>query len=79
MRPEDLHISEDGAGTFSHSVQVVEHLGADTLAHGTFGDDNTDMTVRLKGIQEIGQDEILPLNINPDNIHVFDRDTSKRL
>lgn len=79
MRPEHLHIDETKTETASHTVQVVEHLGADTLVHGTFGSGDSDLTVRLKGIQTIGQGEILPLTIDPKNIHVFDGDTGKRL
>ncbi len=79
LRPEHLLVDEDQTDTTSHTVQVVEHLGADTLVHGTFGSGNSDLTVRLNGIRTIRQGEILPLAIDPGNIHVFDPDTGKRL
>jgi sn-glycerol 3-phosphate transport system ATP-binding protein len=79
MRPEHLQVDEGKSETTSHTVHVVEHLGADTLVHGTFGSGGSDLTVRLKGIRTISQGEVLPLAIDPINIHVFDFDTGKRL
>ena len=80
MRPEHLQVDESKSKTtFSYEVHVVEHLGADTLMHGTFGSSSSDMTIRLRGISTISQGEVLPLAIDSTNIHVFDADTGKRL
>ncbi len=80
MRPEHLLLDENGSNTASATVHVVEHLGADTLVHGTFGnDDGPELVVRLDGIKTIGQDEVLTLSIDPNNIHLFDPDSGKRL
>ena len=80
MRPEHLGIDGSKSETSSsHTVHVVEHLGADTLVHGTFGSGESDLTVRLNGIREIEQGEVLPLTIEAKNVHVFDADNGKRL
>ncbi len=79
MRPEHLHVDDSNAEKTSHTVDVVEHLGADTLVHGTFGNGGSDLTVRLSGIRTIGQGEVLPLSIDPKNMHLFDPDDGRRL
>lgn len=79
MRPEHLVVDDSGNHTMSYTVQVVEHLGADTLVHGSFGGGGSELIVRLKGVRSVDPGEILPLAIDPENIHVFDTDTGKRL
>jgi sn-glycerol 3-phosphate transport system ATP-binding protein len=79
LRPEHLQDTGSGSETISLKIDVVEHLGADTLLHGTFGHSDSRLTVRLDGIRTVSQDEVLPLNIEPKHIHVFDTDTGKRL
>jgi sn-glycerol 3-phosphate transport system ATP-binding protein len=79
MRPEHLQEAEANTAMTSQKVDMIEHLGADTLLHGTFGSSDSILTVRLEGIRTINQGEVLPLNIEPKNIHVFDTDTGKRL
>ncbi|MBT4934394.1 MAG: sn-glycerol-3-phosphate import ATP-binding protein UgpC [Rhodospirillaceae bacterium] len=79
MRPEHLIVDDSGNHTMSYTVQVVEHLGADTLVHGTFGNDSSDLIVRLEGVRSVDPGEVLPLMIDPKNIHVFDSDNDRRV
>jgi sn-glycerol 3-phosphate transport system ATP-binding protein len=82
MRPEHLVLAgEDGEdGELGrHTVEVVEHLGADTLIHGVFGSGASEVTLRLKGIQTIDPGEVLPLTVEPANVHLFDADSGGRL
>ncbi|MCP3689949.1 MAG: sn-glycerol-3-phosphate import ATP-binding protein UgpC [Gammaproteobacteria bacterium] len=79
IRPEDLEIAENKDDMRNLTVGLVEHLGSDTLVHGHFGADQTDMTIRLAGIQHYNLDEVLPLHIAPDKIHLFDPVSEKRL
>jgi len=79
LRPEHLRIDADQTGPAILKAGVVEHLGADTLVHGTFGSRSSDLTLRLNGIRIIEQGDALPLSIEPANIHLFDADTGKRL
>ena len=79
IRPEDLALTSSEDSSRMLITQLVEHLGADTLVHGHFGQNQTDMTIRLAGIQDFKVDQPLPLHIEPDKIHLFDADTGKRL
>ena len=79
MRPEHLQVVGAEGESTRHTAQVVEHLGADTLVHGHFGSGGSEVTVRLKGIRMIETGEVLPLAIEPENVHVFDGDTGMRL
>jgi sn-glycerol 3-phosphate transport system ATP-binding protein len=79
IRPEHLQETEAKTEMASQKVDMIEHLGADTMLHGTFGNSDSKLTVRLEGIRIINQGEVLPLKVEPKNIHVFDTDTSQRL
>ncbi len=79
IRPEDLELADNEDDMRNLTTRLVEHLGSDTLVHGHFGADQTDMTIRLAGIQHFNLGDVLPLHIDPDKIHLFDPDTEKRL
>jgi len=79
IRPEDLGLVSSEDSSRMLTTRLVEHLGADTLVHGHFGQNQTDMTIRLAGIQDFKVDQPLPLHIEPDKIHLFDPETEKRL
>lgn len=76
IRPEDLVLADSNR---SLTVKLVEQLGADTLVHGYFGAGQTDMAIRLPGIQHYKQGEILAIHVEPEKIHLFDPDTGRRL
>ncbi len=78
IRPEHLEAA-DGAANAQLSVELVEQLGADTLVHGHFGNDRTDLTARLPGVKNLGAGEILPLSVTPEHLHLFDAETGVRL
>ena len=79
IRPEDLELADRDDATRSLITKLVEHLGADTLVHGHFGNNQTDMTIRLSGIRDFQAGEALPMHIKPGKIHLFDAATEKRL
>ncbi len=79
IRPEDLQVAEVEGAMASLSVDLVEQLGADTLVHGHFGSDRTDLTLRLSGVRQLRAGEPLPLAVAPDRLHLFDRQTGRRL
>jgi sn-glycerol 3-phosphate transport system ATP-binding protein len=79
IRPEDLELSDGDEAGRSLITRLVEHLGADTLVHGHFGDNQTDMTIRLPGMQNFQSGEALPMHIEPGRIHLFDAVTETRL
>jgi len=77
VRPEQVSLAE-GRGDFSLPVEMVEILGADTLVHGEFTP-GVSFTVRLAGGLEITPGERLELKIKPDQIHLFEEATGKRI
>lgn len=80
LRPEDLELSpEDNGAKAVLTTGLVEHLGADTLIHGQFGSDPTDIVVRLSGFHAITPGQPLNLGIAPDKLHLFDAESEKRL
>lgn len=79
IRPEHLIVSPEAGNSIAILVRVVEHLGADTLIHGNFGPDQSDLTVRIGGIAAVKTGEILNLTTAPENIHIFDPGTGLRL
>ncbi len=79
MRPEHLQVVDETDCLARLTVRVVERLGAETLVHGHFGNNGAEVTVRLKGIQDTQPGDVLPLALDPRNIHLFDTDTGRRL
>ncbi len=79
VRPEHLDLAPGMDGALPLTVTLVEHLGADTLIHGHFGDDQTDLTVRVSGIETVKAGDILPVSITKDHTHLFDPSTEKRI
>jgi len=79
LRPEDLHLVEGGDASHPLKVGVIEQLGADTLVHGAFGGAGSDLTVRLRGIRQFADGEVLALQIEPNHIHVFETESGQRL
>jgi sn-glycerol 3-phosphate transport system ATP-binding protein len=79
IRPEHLEAAAEGAGVAHLSVEVIEQLGADTLVHGHFGSDRTDLTVRLAGVSSLKSGEVLPLAVAPAHLHLFDPGSGARL
>jgi sn-glycerol 3-phosphate transport system ATP-binding protein len=61
------------------NVDLIEHLGADSLVHGHFGNDRTDLTVRVQGTLAMRAGEQLAFSVTPDHLHVFDPDSGERL
>jgi sn-glycerol 3-phosphate transport system ATP-binding protein len=79
IRPEHLELARDEAGAVPLIASMIEHLGADTLIHGHFGESKSRLTVRIEGIQYINPGDVLPIRVSPDHLHLFDPATEKRL
>jgi sn-glycerol 3-phosphate transport system ATP-binding protein len=77
VRPE--HLGADGvAAALTVTVELAEMLGADTIVHGRAGD-GTLLQARLPGSERAEPGERLPLALDPRQLHLFDRETGKRL
>ncbi len=79
IRPEHLRLSGIGENTMHISVALIEQLGADTMVHGHFGSDQTDLTIRLSGTRDLKAGENLHLAVEREDIHLFDLETQKRI
>ena len=79
IRPEHLQIVSEGDGVAHLAVGVIEKLGAETMVHGHFGEDQTDMTIRLEGIRNLTIDDRLPVHAAAGQLHLFDPSTGARL
>ena len=79
LRPEHISLEGDNPEAVAFHAQVVEHLGADTLVHGSVNAGAAELVVRLKGISTVRSGETLRVHIDPASIHVFDARTGKRL
>ncbi len=77
IRPEHLHI--DPNGPLRLSITFAEQLGADTIVHGTLLGSDTALALRLEGVQISESGAQLALNAAPEQMHIFDRATGKRL
>jgi len=82
IRPEHMLVAEDTGqanGVAHLTITLIEHLGADTLVHGHFGEDKSDLTIRLPGAQVLSTGDIIPLTVSSEQIHLFDSQTQKRI
>ncbi len=68
VRPEDLHLTEDGG--LPATVLHVEQLGGDTNVIASVGDNR--ITARLFGQHAIGQGEAVRFSFSPDRAYYFD-------
>ena len=71
LRPEDLHLSNDG---FEMLVDLVELLGADAYIYGEVTDASGEtrmITVRADGRIATQRGETVRVALNPENVHAF--------
>ncbi|MGD9829044.1 MAG: sn-glycerol-3-phosphate import ATP-binding protein UgpC [Hyphomicrobiaceae bacterium] len=79
IRPEDLHIAPDN-GQLSAQVELVEHLGTDTLLHLRADWAGEELVqVKLHGDQDFSTGGELRLSVEPSALHLFDSSSGKRL
>ena len=88
VRPEDLHMSEDGDG-IPVTVDVVEELGADAYIYGstkakqvgTTGEENADspFIARVDGRRPPEKGEVVYLKPKQGHVHVFNADSGERI
>lgn len=79
IRPEHFELAEAKEGVMHFQVDQIELLGADTLVHGHFGEEKTSLTVRLPDVQHFEKSTVLPLTVPSAKLHLFDKNTGKRI
>jgi len=76
VRPEHLEPCAASAARMTIDVDVIEPLGADTLAYGSLGEAR--VVVRLAAAEKIAHGK-LPLRYEDGNVHWFDPASGKRI
>ncbi len=81
VRPEHLQIAPaEGAKNFQIEVSSVEHLGMDTLIYGAVRSDPAQqITLRLNGDKDFSIGKSVGLGAPVDALHLFDKESGKRL
>jgi len=77
IRPEDVRVTADGETAFRIDVDFIEELGATQLFHGRIGPDEFVLQAATGLIP--ADSKQLALAVDPANVHLFDRETGKRL
>ncbi len=75
FRPEHVTLSDSGA--MSLQLELVEHLGAESIIHAKLGD--VPITLRLNGHIDVKHDDTLKADIDADCYHFFDSKTGQRI
>ncbi|MBM3569586.1 MAG: sn-glycerol-3-phosphate import ATP-binding protein UgpC [Alphaproteobacteria bacterium] len=78
FRPEDLVRGGPG-NAVRLRVDLIEPLGADTLVHGSIEGGQGQVTARLPGTQRLAAGEVAALTLAADKLHLFDKDSGKRI
>ena len=76
LRPE--HVELAGDGPIPLRAELLERLGADTIVHGRLAD-GTALIVRAAGTLALRLSETCRLAIQPEQIHLFDAESGRRL
>ncbi len=76
IRPE--HVEHAASGGLPARLDWIELLGADTVAHVRLEDDS-ELAVRLPASVRLDSGQPLRLNLPAGHIHLFDRESGKRL
>ena len=79
IRPESFQLSDAAHQLGTLHLDLIERLGADTLAHGHLNNDPTALTVRLPGLHQALEGDTLPITIDSEHLHVFDSKSGQRL
>ena len=77
VRPEHFHLAPAGQENLQIRLEMIEALGADTLAYGRLGKNLIVVRLPEKFKPTIG--DWLPLAINPAETHWFNAQTQQRL
>jgi multiple sugar transport system ATP-binding protein len=74
VRPEHIEIADDG---FPARIAVVEPTGSETLVFLRFGE--SELVALFRERHNFRPGDTLKLRPRPDLVHLFDRQTGKRL
>jgi multiple sugar transport system ATP-binding protein len=76
LRPEDIHLGDNHEFCFEAEVLVAQPLGAETFVE--FSSNNAEFIARMTGPAPPAGDKVR-LSIDPDSVHLFDKQSEQRL
>ncbi len=79
IRPEHFLSTEHESAAFPLMVDHTEFHGADTIVYGRLSKNDELLTVRFPHIYQVKSDKPVFLTAAPENIHLFDQKTGKRI
>src|SRR5690606_37082774 len=79
IRPEQLAPAGADGAALTIAVELVELLGADSVAHGRLVETDAEVLVRLPGGAPVALGEQLPLAGAREHLHLFDPGSGQRL
>ena len=82
IRPEDINnhklfLESHKDAVFNAKVRVVEHMGAETIMY--LVKSGVEFVVRVNGTADIKANEEITLALNPEKIHLFDKETEETI
>jgi sn-glycerol 3-phosphate transport system ATP-binding protein len=78
IRPEHLAIGGRPGASLPLTVELIEPLGAETLVHGRLPG-GREITARIDGESDVAIGARLAFGVEPRHVHLFDRDSGRRL
>jgi len=67
-------------GQIELAIEAVENLGNDTIVYGrVVASDGEPIVIRMEGDHDFGLDQRVRVRCEPENIHLFDSKTGKRI
>jgi len=79
VRPEHFKLPDSGLRELNMDVDVVEKLGADTLAHGTISGCAESIVVKLPGNVDMDNESAVRIAVDLSKLILFDPETGKRV
>jgi len=79
VRPEHFKLPDSGFREMNLNVDVVEKLGADTLAHGKISGCAEDVVIKLPGNVDIENQSAMRIAVDLSKLLLFDPQTGKRI
>ena len=79
IRPEHLRVDPE-SGPIELAIEAVENLGNDTIVYGRVLTSGSEpIVIRMEGDHDFGLEQRVRVRCEPENIHLFDSTTGKRI
>jgi multiple sugar transport system ATP-binding protein/alpha-glucoside transport system ATP-binding protein len=76
VRPEDLRVAKGTDVLFEGAIDYIEQLGEVQLVYVDIGRGDQPLTAKLPGNAQIKRGDVLKLDADPGDLHIFDSNGS---